>query len=149
MAGKGQPNKYYTHIEPYLDDIRDMALTMTEKQIAQTLGVSITTFKKHKQEHPALCDALKKGRRELVKSLHCDLIRRAHGFLYTETKVIDEAGKPIRTEAYTRYALPDVAAINLALKNFDRENWSNDPQMLDLRRKELELREKQAENNEW
>ncbi len=149
MAGKGQPNKYKTHIEPYLDDIRDMALTMTEKQIAKTLGVSVTTFRKHKQEQVTLSDALKKGRRELVKTLHCDLIRRAHGFVYEEKKVIQEEGKPVRTEIYQRVALPDVAAINLALKNFDRENWSNDPQMLDLRKKELELREKLAENNEW
>lgn len=44
---------------------------------------------------------------------------------------------------------PDVASINLLLKNYDKENWSNDPQSLDLRRKELELREKQIENNSW
>jgi hypothetical protein len=146
---RGQPPKYETHIEPYLDDIRDMALTMTEEQIAKTLNVSYTTFRKYKAEKPALFDALKKGRRELIKSLHSDLIRRAHGFTYEETKTIRENGKPVRIETYVRLCPPDVAAINLALKNFDREAWANDPQMLDLRRKEVELQERRLENSEW
>ena len=42
-----------------------------------------------------------------------------------------------------------MAAINLALKNYDKDNWSNDPQMLELRKKEIELRERQIEQNEW
>jgi hypothetical protein len=45
--------------------------------------------------------------------------------------------------------LPDVAALNLLLKNYDKDHWSNDPQMLELRKKELELKEKQIESNEW
>jgi hypothetical protein len=44
---------------------------------------------------------------------------------------------------------PDVAAINLALKNFDRENWANDPQALELHKRELRLKEKQIKNNDW
>ena len=44
---------------------------------------------------------------------------------------------------------PDVAALNLALKNYDPDNWANDPQMLKIREKELKLREKQVENNTW
>jgi hypothetical protein len=42
-----------------------------------------------------------------------------------------------------------VAAINLLLKNYDRQNWENDPQALDLRREELELHKKQLELKEW
>ena len=54
-----------------------------------------------------------------------------------------------RKEVTQKYAQPDVASINLLLKNYDRENWSNDPQALELKKKELELREKQVEANTW
>ena len=55
----------------------------------------------------------------------------------------------VKTEVAHKHAHPDVAALNLALKNYDKENWANDPQMLDIRKKELELRERQIENSEW
>lgn len=82
-------------------------------------------------------------------NLHNALIKRAMGFQYEETKVIKENGQPVKTEIYTRTALPDVAALNLALKNFDPGSWSNDPQMLQVRKKELELQEKKLEQAEW
>ena len=55
----------------------------------------------------------------------------------------------VKTEVIHKKTTPDVAAINLALKNYDKENWANDPQQLELKKKELELRERQVENNEW
>ena len=44
---------------------------------------------------------------------------------------------------------PDVAAINLALKNYDKGNWWNDPAAYDLKREELELKKKQIEEGQW
>lgn len=146
---KGRPSKYKSHVEPYLEKIKEMALTMTEAQIAQTLGVSYTVFREYKRQYPALKDALKKGRADLVMELRSTLIQRAKGFQYEETKVIKEKGEIVREERAIKSALPDVAALNLLLKNYDRENWANDPQMLDLRKKEIELRERQVEASEW
>lgn len=146
---RGRPSKYKSHVEPYLDDIRDMALTMTEEQIAKTLGVGYTVFREYKRQYPALNDALKKGRRELVKELRSTLIRRAKGFQYEEKKIIKEGDKVVQEIHTTKSALPDVAALNLLLKNYDRENWANDPQTLELRKKELALRERQVEADEW
>ena len=148
-TSRGRPNKYHTHVEPYLDDVKDMTLTMTEEQIAKTLGVGYTAFREYKRHYPALNDALKKGRRELIKELRSTLIRRAKGFQYEEKKVIKEDGEIVREESTIKSALPDVAALNLLLKNYDKENWANDPQTLQLRKKELELRERQVEANEW
>lgn len=147
--GKGRPNKYYTHVEPNLDKVEKMALTMSEKQIAQTLGVGITAFKEYKKAYPALNDALKKGRTNLVMELRSSLIKRANGFEYEERKTVEEDGVLVREERTTKYYPPDVAALNLALKNYDADNWANDPQMLKIREKELKLREKQIENNSW
>ena len=148
MAGNGRPEKYHDSVEPYLDEIREMAQTMTEKQIAETLGISYSCFRRYKEQHEALKDALKKGRKKLIMDLRSALIRRAKGFQYEEKKIIKEDRK-IREEIYTRTVLPNVAAINLALKNYDKENWANDPQMLRIREKELELQERKLEQNEW
>lgn len=149
MAGNGRPQKYKTHVEPYLEEIKQMCLTMTEKQIAETLGVAYSAFRSYKKQYQALNDALKKGRQTLVMELRSALIRRAKGFEVTETKKIYEYGCLDRLEISTKYYPPDVAALNLALKNYDRENWANDPQMIRIREKELELQERKLEQSEW
>ena len=76
-------------------------------------------------------------------------LEKAIGYEYEERKYYtDDTGKK-RMEKTVRYSHPDVAAINLALKNYDRDNWSNDPQMQKIREEELELKRKQIEQNLW
>jgi hypothetical protein len=150
MARKaGRPCKYDTHVKPYLNDIKEYCTYMTEEQIAKTLGVSVSAWCEYKNKYPELNDALKKGRADLVRQLRSTLIQRAKGFKFEEKKTIKEKGKVVREEIYQRSALPDVAALNLLLKNYDPDNWANDPQALKLRERELELREKQIESNDW
>ena len=84
MGKIGRPTKYETHVEPYMDEIHDMARTMSEKQMAYTLGISYSTWKRYKKEFPALLDTLKKGRYALVQELRSALIKRAVGYEYTE-----------------------------------------------------------------
>ena len=146
---KGRPNKYFTHVLPNLDKVEQMALTMSEKQIAQTLGVGMTAWKEYKKTYPTLNDALKKGRQNLVLELQSTLIRRAKGFNYEEKKTIKEDGKIVREEIYQKASLPDVAAIHLLLKNF-ADNWRNDDKAtMDLKREKLELDKQKAEQDNW
>lgn len=172
MAKVGRKNRYETHVKPFLGQIREWCNTMTEKQMAEKLGIAYSTWNKYRIENAELMEILKKGRSDLVSDLRSALIKKAKGYEYTETKVITEAvkwpeemydllisagfseeqisqSKLVRTEVMNKHASPDVAALNLALKNYDKENWANDPQMLKLREKEIELRERQIENNEW
>ena len=174
MAGKrGRKNKWETDIKPNLPLIQEMAQTMTEKQIADALGVSYTgTWSLCKKQHPELMEVLKEGRQNLVADLRGALIKKAKGYEYTETKETTERVKwpdeiyaallsagftpqqigearLVKTEVAQKKMAPDVAAINLALKNYDKENWANDPQSLELKKKELELKEKAMENNDW
>ena len=137
------------HYKPYLEDIKKWCQTMTEKQIARKLGIAYSSWCLYKNDYSELSETIKKGRQSLVVELKSTLIERAKGFQYTEKKVIKEGGEVVREEIYTKSSLPDVAALNLLLKNYDRENWANDPQTLELKKKELELRERQIENNEW
>lgn len=149
MGKRGRPNKYHTHVEPHLDKIKEMALTMTEKQIAQTLGVAYSSFMEYKKQYSELSESLKKGRQDLVIQLKSALIKKALGFEYSEKKTVKEYGTVVREEVTVKHTQPDVAALNLLLKNYDKDNWANDPQMLKIREKEIELKEKQIENNNW
>lgn len=173
MAKRGRKSRWETDIKPNLQLIQEMARTMTEKQIAESFGISYTgAWSLYKQQYPELAESLKKGRQNLVAELRSSLIKKANGYEYTETKettecvkwpdeiyvALIEAGftpqqigqaKLVKTEVAHKQMAPDVAAINLALKNYDKENWANDPQALALKKKELELREKQIEENSW
>lgn len=154
MAKRGRKGKYETHVKPYLSEIMEWCRSMTEAQIAEKLGVGNSTFQFYKGEYQELSDALKKGRRDLVADLRSALIKKALGYDYEEKKQYIKTdlitGHKIQyTEITTKPAHPDVAAINLALKNYDKDNWANDPAMLDLKKQELELRKQAIENKEW
>lgn len=145
----GRPNKYYTHVLPNLEKIEELALTMTEQQIAKTLGIGYTSWKKYKKEYPTIDDHLKKGRTNLVSELKSTLIKKAKGFDYVETETTYEYGKETKKVVKVKYAQPDTGANHLLLKNYDKENWANDPQTLALKREELEIKKKQIEDNNW
>ena len=150
-----RPNNYNKKVKPYLDDIAEMTCNMTDEDIAKELGIGYSTWCRYKKNYEELREVLKGGRRKLVKDLKSTLIKKAQGFDYVETKVTKELNvetgelEVTKYEENTKHALPDVAAINLLLKNYDKDNWANDPQMIELRKKELELREKQIEASEY
>ena len=173
MAKRGRKNRYETHIIPFFQQIEEwLANGATERQIAEKLGIGYSTFNGYKAHYVEFAELLKKGRRDLVSDLRGALVKKAMGFNYTETKIVKEhidisndmknvllangftqeqieQANLVKTEVTNKYATPDVAALNLALKNYDKDDWANDPQMLDLRKKELELKERQIESNEW
>ena len=144
-----RPDKYKKNVEPHLNEIPELATYMTEQQIAETLKVSYSAFREYKKKHPELLQALKDGRAELVKDLRSILIKRAKGFQYEESKEIIEDGVVIREEKYHKASLPDVASLNLLLKNYDSENLANDPQMIAIRREEIELQKLKLEDAKW
>lgn len=142
-------SKYYDYVEPYLAEIEKWAKLMTEAQIAKKLGVGERTFADYKLQHPQLVQALKNGRQDLIIELKGSLVERALGYEYTETKTITDSKGGIRKEVYKRHMPADVASVNLLLKNYDKENWSNDPRLDEIRREELELKKKKAKDEEW
>lgn len=149
---KRRGRKSYALIEilERLDEIERMARDgATEAQIAKCFGITRQTFSKYKYDNIAIFNAIKKGRTDLVQDLRGTLVKKAKGFQYEERKIIREGGAVVREEIYIRSSLPDVAALNLLLKNYDAENWANDPQAIKLRERELDLKEKQIEENNW
>ena len=147
-------------------------MELQKSSVPKTSGVAYSTFRRFKKEKKALSALVKNSKRHVVTDLRGALIKKAMGFEYKETKKtflkVDlpektlvalrhigyeekdiDAVMTIKEEETTKMALPDVNAINLALKNYDKDAWANDPQMLDIKKKELKLKEKVIENNNW
>ena len=153
MAKRGRKSKYDTLVKPRFDDIlKWLRNGATEKQIYQNLGINEATFYRYKAEKSEFCEVLKKGQESLVEQLRGALIKKALGFEYTETKRFTkiENGKQVQTiEETKKQSLPDVAAANLLLKNYDKDNWSNDPRSDDFKREELEMKKKIFDKENW
>ena len=153
MAKRGRKSVYDTKIKPRFDDIlKWLRNGATEQQVYQNLGISHKAFYKYKTEKSEFSELLKKGKESLVEQLRGALIKKALGFEYTETKRFTkiENGKQVQTiEETKKQSLPVVAAANLLLKNYDKDNWSNDPRNDDLKREELELKKKLFEKENW
>jgi DNA-binding XRE family transcriptional regulator len=141
--------KYTTHILPNLDKIREMAKTMTEEQMAKVIGVNKDTWFKYKREKPEFFEVLKKGRLDLCLEIKSVLIQRAKGMQVTEKKQIIEDGKVVREEIYTRSYPPDVAAASMLLKNYDPEWHNDDKATMELKKRQVEVMEKKAEDASW
>lgn len=150
---RGRKGKYETDIKPRFDEITHWLRSgASEKQIYENLGITKDTFYRYKRNYKEFYDLLKNGRQALVMQLRNTLIKKAMGFEYTEVKQYarEENGHKVTyVEKTTKTALPDVAALNLCLKNYDPENWANDPQALRLKEKELELKRELADKDDW
>lgn len=147
-------NSYDLVIKPNFKQIADLLqVGATEETIYKQIGVSSAVWYKYKAQKREFNELCKQNRRPVIQELRGALLKRALGFEYTETKTYIRTNangeETSTTEIVKKQALPDVAAINLALKNYDAENWSNDPQLLQLKKQELELKQKSFESDNW
>ena len=125
---------------------------ISEEEIAKALRISITTLNSYKNDHPDILRALKKGKESLITELENALIKKALGYDYEEKKVYTktENGQAITyTEITKKHQPPDTGALFGLLKNKDPEHYSDNPQMLQLKKQELELRERLAKEGNW
>lgn len=144
----GRPGKYFTAVQPHLEEIKIMRNTMTEEQIAKALGVDYGTFRRYKKQYPELRDALVQAIEKVKAEFVSKLMELARGYEFTETKEIYEGKKLVRKEVYHRRFHPSVKAINTLLANWDK-NWSADPRRTELQKEDMELRKKKFEKDDW
>ena len=133
-----------------LDDIEKWARQgETNEAIANRFGITRVTFYKYQQENINILNAIKKGRSKFVKQIKNSLAKKAKGFKYKETVtevLYDKDGNLVyeKTKTNNKYSPPDTAAANLLLKNYDRDEWANDPQALALKKEELDIKRQQG-----
>ena len=110
---------------------------------------------------PEILEAVKKGKAPVDVEVENALLKSALGYYVTLKKPVKlkterqkpGAGKIVeeRIEYVEEqiYVAPQNTAQIFWLKNRRPDRWSNDPQALKLREKELELQERKLENSEW
>ena len=143
-------SKYDTHVKPRFKEIEKwIGDGATQAIIAKKLGISERSLRSYLKQNAEFAELYKRGQIDLVEDLRGVLFKKAKGFQFTETEKTVENGVITKEVTKVKTALPDVAAINLLLKNYDKDNWANDPQMLELKKKELKIKEKQMEDESW
>lgn len=147
----GRPSKYDTHVKARFPEIKEWLQTgATEAEIAENLGIHKSVFCKYKNQYKELNDLCKNGRKKAVQEIKAALFKRATGFTYTETKLIEDSEGYWKKETLTKAALPDPTAAMMLLKHWDKETgWTSDPQSLELKKEELEIKKKHIESEDW
>lgn len=150
----GRPSKYETHVKPYISDIKQWTASgATDKEIADALGIALSTLSAYKTQFSELSDAFARGRVNVVLNIKAALLKKALGFKYEEKKQYikaDEKGdKSQYTEITTKYCVPSETAAAMLLRNYDPEWNDRDSISNEMRRQELELRKKIAAANNF
>ena len=150
---------------------------ISQKEMAEMLGMAYSTFRELKTKIPALSALLKKcaeirkaEKQKEVEGVERSLLERCHGYNAPVKKHIklkkpmmsamghvmyDENGKVIMEEVLEevtdeQHVPADVPAIKFYLLNKAKADWKNDPERLAIEKKRLEndtKRTKIAENN--
>lgn len=150
----GRPNKYDSHIKPYLEQIKQWKRQgATDAQICEQLGVSQSVYFDAKKKYSEFANALKNSREAFVADLKGELARLAFKHELKTTKIYtttDSNGNEKKhTEITKKEVDGDIAAIQILLKNLDKDNWSDNPQLVKLKQQELELKKLIAEANNF
>ena len=126
---------------------------LSEAQMIKNIGVGKTSWEKYKKDHSELAEVLKKGREVQVTEVENSLFKLATGYYY----YVDEAikvkdpggGEHVEVVRLKKHKPPETGAMCFFLKNKDSKNWADNPQMIDIKRKELGLRQKESEFKAW
>ena len=147
-------SKYDSQVKPRFYEIQQwLEQGLSEAQIIKNLGVGRTSWENYKHRHEELVEVLKKGRAVQVVEVENSLYRAATGYYFTVEEAVkvknadgSEGVKVVRLE---KFKPPEVAAMCFFLKNKDRANWTDNPQMIEVRREELEIRRQESQFKQW
>jgi len=142
----------------YIQDLHDSwawSLAMeglTDKEIAQKMGIAKSTLNYWKNEYPTFLDSLKAGKEPIDAKVQNSLYQRAIGYSYKEKKVVVELDsngnqKPARIETTEKIVPPDTTAQIFWLKNRRPDLW-RDKQEVELSNPFLELMKAAAADGE-
>ena len=96
---------------------------LTDKQIAEIMGVAYSTFRDWIKRFPALSAPLKRGKEVIDRQVENALLKRALGYEYVETtKELTDLGLTV-TKQVTKQVAPDTTAQIFWLKNRKPKEW--------------------------
>lgn len=123
----GRPSKY--NPEYHIPWAKSLAIEgKTDKEIADSMGVARSTFKKWMKEYPDFEEAVNQSKEAADSQVELSLYKRATGYKAKDKKTVvtmDKDGNqnPARIEIIERDVMPDVTACIFWLKNRKRDKW--------------------------
>jgi hypothetical protein len=156
-------SKWYTHVEPRLDEIYEWACNgLQDNEIYKNLNIGKNAFYQYLNKYEELKDTLTRARTKSVEIVKNELFKNCTGYPYWEdvaykckVKKYDDEGRliseedVIKTATLQKYSPSNVQAIQYYLNNRDKKEWANNPHANDLKKEELELRKRLAEEEIW
>lgn len=134
----------------------------TDKEIAEKLGISYSTFRRYKKENVDLKAAIAQGKDKKNQNVAAALYKCCIGYKYYEevatkvkTEVLAEDGKTILTnedvivKSIKKYRGPDLNAQKFWLGNRDKTKWQEDPHKVANDKEITKIKKKQVEQGTW
>ena len=119
-----RPNIYEQKIKDKLAAVQGWARNgLTCEQMANNLGVSLTTFYKYQALETEFANAIKKGKEVVDFEVENALLKRALGYSYVEVKEEIEYGVVTKRTKTVKQVPPDVGAAAFWLKNRKPTEW--------------------------
>jgi len=134
MAG-GRPTKFTKEIKKQIKSL--VLLGLTDKQVAEGVGVCEDTIHNWKKDHPKFFESLKDWKEEADKKVEKSLYERACGFEHPETKTLVLDGEIVDHET-TKHYPPDATSMIFWLKNRHPDRW-RDKQDIEVSGKVVKL----------
>lgn len=113
------------------DEVKDKLLLveawardgLIDEQIANNLGIGLTTLKDYKNKYPSFLSAIKKGKEVADIEVENALNKRAKGYRYVEVKTVTNADGKVSTTEITKEVAADPTAMIFWLKNRKPKEW--------------------------
>lgn len=146
-------SKYETIIVPNMPKIKKwISDGLTDREIIGRLGISPSTWYKHKSEIADFSETVNQYRAPKIEELEKTMFKLAKGFMVNKTssKVVKNADGSERIDEgkETVYYPPNFNALRFLLTNWS-DKYANDPALLRQRKEEFEHKKKIDEENNW
>lgn len=146
-------SKYETVILPRFNEIKQwVSEGLTDREIIERLGISRSTWYKHKADFTDFSDTIIKCRRPKIEELENSMFDLAKGYTLTLQKAmkVRDPGGGEHVEEYeeTVHVPPNFNALRFLLTNWS-DQYANDPASIRQREKEFEHKKKMDEDNSW
>ncbi len=144
----------WEYVKNRFDDIKKwLEQGLSEKQIIKNLAIGKTTFEHYKNIYPELKEQLKSGRETQITEVENSLYKNATGFYYFVTEQVKcknpDGSERVEAVEIKKFKPPETGAICFFLKNKDKENYSDNPQMIDFKKEEFKYKKEQDKFGSW
>lgn len=153
---------YDEFLEKSVDRIKTMVSDgLTDKEISEKLGISYSTWKNKKAKNKVIRDAIDEVKDTRNQEVEEALFKNCKGYHYYEEvptkvkeEVINEKGTVLTVEKVVvstvkKWKSADLAAQKYWLNNRKKATWKENPNAVELKRKELKLKEKEIDGKAW